>query len=344
MRKKYFPGGSHSSMLKHFSHIYVEKQILDHPRTLSILAKFKNSEVIQIVHYKDVFNRRGQNFRAQKLSQKLILAKREDHFLYPGSHFSPNFDHPHFYYNTLALNCIYDCSYCYLQGMFSSANLVFFVNWEDFFNATDTFLEKHKSLYLALSYDTDLLATESFFPAVSAWIEFAQSRRDLILEIRTKSSQFAAIQKSLPIPNCILAWTISPESICREIEKKTPSLSARLTAIQSSLEAGWKVRLCLDPILRVRDWQKKYEAFIQELHKQIDLDQVHDISIGSFRMNTEFLGNIQNLRADDSLLYYPYARQSGIASYPTSENEEMLSFVKACLDGKVKESKIKVSF
>ncbi len=328
-------------MFKHFSHIYIEKQILDHPRTLSILKKFKNSEVVQIFHYKDIFNRRGQNFRTQKLSQKLILAKRQDHFLYPGSHFSPNFDHPHFYYNTLALNCIYDCSYCYLQGMFSSANLVFFVNWEDYFKATDAFLEKNKSLYLALSYDTDLLATESFFPAVSAWIDFAKDRPDLILEIRTKSSHFSAIQNCSSVPNCILAWTISPKSICSEIEKKTPSLNARLTSIQSALDAGWKVRLCIDPILRVKDWKEKYAEFMDALAGKIDLNLVHDISIGSFRMNTEFLGNIQNQRADDSLLYYPYVRQSGIASYSAAENEEILTFVKGCLEGKVERRKIK---
>ena len=34
-------------------------------------------------------------------------------------------------------NCIYDCDYCYLQGMYPSANIVVFVNHEDFFDAVD---------------------------------------------------------------------------------------------------------------------------------------------------------------------------------------------------------------
>jgi len=35
------------------------------------------------------------------------------------------------------LNCVYDCEYCYLQGMYPSANIVVFVNFEDFTNAAD---------------------------------------------------------------------------------------------------------------------------------------------------------------------------------------------------------------
>ena len=31
------------------------------------------------------------------------------------------------------LNCVYDCSYCFLQGMFNSANYLVFVNYEDYF-------------------------------------------------------------------------------------------------------------------------------------------------------------------------------------------------------------------
>ncbi len=331
-------------MYKSFSHIYIEKEIENHPRTLEILQKFKNSIVVKIEHYKDIFNRRGQNFRIQKLSPKLILAKRKDHFLYPGSHFSPNFDHPHFYYNTLALNCLYDCSYCYLQGMFPSANLVFFVNWEDYFKETESFLEKNHSLYLALSYDTDLLATETFFPANLAWIEFARKKPNLLLEIRTKSANFHVLKNLSPIPNAILAWTISPSEISEKIEKKAPSLEARLTSIRSAIDTGWKVRICLDPILRVKDWKAIYSEFIGLLSERLNLNSIFDLSLGTFRMNSEFLSNIQTLRTDASLLYYPFVKHNGIASYSVDESQEMVQFLRNLLLEKMPGEKIKLSF
>ena len=39
---------------------------------------------------------------------------------------SNNFYFSHMY------NCLYDCEYCFLQGMYSSADYVLFVNYEDF--------------------------------------------------------------------------------------------------------------------------------------------------------------------------------------------------------------------
>ncbi|MDZ4725455.1 MAG: DNA photolyase [Leptospira sp.] len=331
-------------MFKSFSHIYIEDAIIEHPRTKLILQKFKSSVIVPIKHYKDVFNRRGQDFILQKKSPKLILAKRNEQFLYEGSHFSPNFDSPHFYYNTLALNCIYDCAYCYLQGMFSSANLVLFVNWEDYFNATDAFLNLYQSLYLALSYDTDLLATESFFPATKAWIEFAETRPNLLLEIRTKSNNFPSISHLTPIPNVILAWTLSPENIITKIEKKTPSLSSRLQSIQSALDLGWKVRICIDPMLREPNWKEEYRTLISRLESQISINKVYDISIGTFRMNSDFFGKIQEIRNDTALLYYPFERKNGIVNYSKSENDEMLDYLTLLLKPLVEIDKIKVSF
>ena len=59
-----------------FSHIYVEDQVRDLALSKLVLKKFKNSEIIQIRHYKDIFNRTNQDFQVQKRTMKLILAKK----------------------------------------------------------------------------------------------------------------------------------------------------------------------------------------------------------------------------------------------------------------------------
>lgn len=68
-----------------FSHIYVEKGVEKHPRTKQILSRFPKAQVIEIAHYKDVFNRRRQKYEAQHRSQSLILAAKRDHFFYEGA-------------------------------------------------------------------------------------------------------------------------------------------------------------------------------------------------------------------------------------------------------------------
>ncbi|TGL87529.1 DNA photolyase [Leptospira congkakensis] len=331
-------------MFKAFSHIYIEESILDHFRTKEILNRFPNAVPIPIRHYKDSFNRNSQNFRIQKESPKLILAEKKDQFLYKGSDFSPNFSYPHFYYNTLALNCIYDCEYCYLQGMFPSANLVLFVNWEDFFSATKEFLDKNKSLYLALSYDTDLLALESFFPATKAWLEFATNEPNLSLEIRTKSTNYGQIAKYPPNPNVILAWTISPQSIIESIEHGTPSLLARLKAIGQAIKDGWQVRICIDPILRVPEWKTHYQSLADTLGKELNIEGILDISIGGFRMNIDFLKRMADVRKDSSILFHDFEKKDKIVSYSKLETEEILNLMSGALEKHFSPSQIKVSY
>ena len=70
------------------------------------------------------------------------------------------------------MNCVFDCEYCYLKGMYPSANLVVFVNLEDI-------LRKWKEtcrapVYLCVSYDTDLLALEHLTGYAARWIEFVR--------------------------------------------------------------------------------------------------------------------------------------------------------------------------
>ena len=96
--------------------IYIEKEIRKHPRTLGILSKFRNVRTIAIDRYGEVFNRKNQNFRIQKKNPCLILAKKHKGFVLPapegfGIGSSKNYYFSHMY------NCIYDCSYCFLQGM-----------------------------------------------------------------------------------------------------------------------------------------------------------------------------------------------------------------------------------
>ena len=111
--------------------IYIERAIRTHPRTQRVLARYPNAVLIEIDRYGEVFNRRDQNFRLQKKNPALILAQKHDGFVLPtppgygigGAH--------NFYFSHL-LNCVYDCRYCFLQGMYRSANYVLFVNYEDF--------------------------------------------------------------------------------------------------------------------------------------------------------------------------------------------------------------------
>ena len=94
------------SLLNRFSHIYIEQKALSYPVTDRILKRFPRSVKVVVQHYKDVFNRTHQDFRRQKDSPKLILAVKQEPFLYQGPEICEDFGNKNFYYASCVLNCL----------------------------------------------------------------------------------------------------------------------------------------------------------------------------------------------------------------------------------------------
>ena len=310
--------------LQNFSHIYVEKRVLSHPFTKEILSKFPKSQIIEIEHYKDKFNSYSQNFRVQKNSQKLILAKKESPFLYEISDLIQRQD-SNFLYTTPMLNCVYDCHYCFLQGMYPSANIVLFVNLEDFFKEVDEYLKENSHLFLSISYDTDLLAVENIFGIAKKWIEFAKDK-PLKIEIRTKAINI----DKLPLnKNTILSFSLSPQEIIDKYELHTPSLKARIKAIQKVINKGIKPAITIDPIIKIPNYKMVYKNFIKEVFDNIDYKNINSVVIGTFRMNSTQFKNIKKSKLISDILYYDYDVRNGVVSY--KDDKEIEEYIKSLL-------------
>ncbi len=332
----YSSSAKHDINQPHFSHIYVEKDVADHPVSKDIINSFSESRIIPIHHYKDVFSRAGQEFSAQKESQKLILAAGRPPFLYRGADVCPSFGNPSFYYASSVMNCIYNCQYCYLQGMYPSANLVVFVDIEKIFleveRTADKLSEENSSppvpLYLCNSYDTDLLAIRRIIPLADRWLDFADTRQDVLIEMRTKSTSASLFSRRKPAENVIIAWTLSPDPVADTFEKGTPPLSARLKAAAKAVDNGWRVRLCIDPVLFVNNWEELYANLVEDISRELDTDRIESISFGVFRMGKQFLKRARKVNPASPILQYPYILEGGVYTYPFEIRHKILSFIK----------------
>ena len=327
-----------------FSHIYVERGALDYPLSQIALKKFSKSKVIEVDHYKDIFNRTGQDFQVQKKSMKLILAKKTEPFLYPASEMVQEFGTPNVYYNTPILNCLYNCDYCFLQGMYSSGNMVVFVNESDFMDAIKI---KMASLNLTLdpmvvsiSYNTDIMAMENIIPMASRWIDFVKTQKKLLIEIRTKSALFSLIKKIIPHENVLLSWTLSPEKIAEEFESTAPPFNSRLKSAKEAVEAGWAVRLCFDPIILFDGWFEIYSQFLHEVFREINPSKVRDVTLGVFRMNKDFYKRIKKREPTSTLFYDNYEIKDGVVSIGKKERTESLEKLEELLSEYLPKSKI----
>jgi spore photoproduct lyase len=328
------------SYLPLFSHIYIEERASHYPLTERIISRFPKAMQVSINNYKEVFNRPRQRWDHQKHALKLILAVRNEAFLYPGSSFVPHFEHSRFFYTTPVLNCLYGCEYCYLQGMFPTANIVAFVNDADFIEAAATELAGPAPAYLCISYDTDLLALENIFGYCERYIEYARSNPHVTLEIRTKSANIEALSGLPPASNVILAWTISPDYVITQYEHRTPSLKARLAAITKAHQHGWRVRLCIDPMIRVDSWQTHYRELVRETFLHLSNDAIEDISIGVFRIPSGYLRAMQENNPTSAIVHYPYTVRNKSASYTPEQHQEMTATIAEQLRPHVPQEKI----
>jgi len=185
-----------------FTLIYIEKGIKDHPRVLQICERFPDIPRVICENYGEIFNKKAQNFRLQKKSPSLILANKFKNFLLPiPSHFGIGGKHN--YYFSHMLNCIYDCRYCFLQGMYASAHYVLFVNYEDFIQAiSDKAAENpDEESYFFSGYDCDSLALEPITYFVDSFLPVFRKEKRAVLELRTKSTNISIAQTA---PSCKL--------------------------------------------------------------------------------------------------------------------------------------------
>ncbi len=313
-----------------FRHIYVERDVLQHPTTKRLLSRFPAASVIPITHYKDVFNRSRQDLHAQETEPALILAANHGTLIYPGAPVCQSFGEEHFMYTSCIMNCIYDCDYCYLQGMYPGGNPVVFVNLEDYFAELDRLLAKHP-VYLCCSYDSDLTALSGILPHAEAFCRYALEHPNLRLELRTKSAALPFIKQLPAAKNIVMAFTLSPQEIISRHEHFTPSLRARIATAKEATRKGFSLRLCFDPVLDVPNAETLYSTLVEQVFDVLTPEEITDISLGVFRLSKDYLKQLKKAKPACAISHYPYETTDGVCHYPTERCEQLLTTLRHAL-------------
>lgn len=308
------------SYTKSFDRIYVEREAAGYPLAVKILDRLDGSAVTYIDHYKDVFNRPRQSYNAQRHSRKLILAVNRGKLIHEGAPVCQDYDESRFYYTSNILGCPFDCEYCFLKGRYGTANIVIFVNTDDYLKEAD----RLGSSYLCVSFDTDLPAMESIASCCSLWADFARSHPDTNVEIRTK----AVVNEFISLPNLIYAFTLSPEDIIKRYEHGTAGLGSRIDNIRRATDAGCRVRICIDPVIYCEGWESKYEGLIAALSENIDFDLIGDFGIGSFRISAEYIKAMRRCEPCSPVVQFSFETRDGYCVYPDGLPEKMVNYVR----------------
>jgi len=320
--------------------LYIEENVRQHPRTLLICDRFPKAKIIICERYGEVFNPKAQNFRLQKQAPALILAEKYKSFALPAP---PNYGigSDHNYYFSHMLNCLYDCRYCFLQGMYQSANYVLFVNFEDYQQHIRQICNASpdKDIHFFSGYDCDSLALEPVTGFAEHFLPFFADIPNAWLELRTKSTQIRSLLKRPADPRTIVAFSLSPDEIASKVEDKAPNLARRLDALCKLQDQGWLIGLRFDPLLYQTGYQQQYKKLFEQVFSRIKPESLHSVSLGVFRLPEKYFKKIHKLYPEETLFASPLETKQKMTSYKTELEQQMLEYCTEQLLNYIPESK-----
>ena len=305
--------------------IYIEEALKDHPRTHAIIDRLHPTYIISIERYSEIFNRKKQNFRIQKRNPALILAQKNNRLVLPtpaGYGISTQKN----YYFSHMLNCLYDCRYCFLQGMYSSAHYLLFVNFEDFTREIEmTIRQENEPVTFFSGYDCDSLALENVTHFAHEFLPLFARYPEHLFELRTKSINIKSLLQTKALKNVVVAFSLNPNAVINALEHKAPSAEQRLKAMLDLANHGWPIGLRFDPLIDHIDYQENYSTFFKQIESTIPEESIHSVSIGPVRFPVEMYAKIAQLYPQEKLFASGLKKTGQMVSY-TQEREQELTF------------------
>lgn len=295
--------------------IYIEEGIEGLSKSDEIISRFPKATVIPCKHYKEIFNPSGQSFRLQKKKPALILARQTGKLVHP---IPPTYGvgGKHNFYFSHLLNCLYDCRYCFLQGMYPSAHYLLFVNFEDFEKEiTRAAQSSTDPSWFFSGYDCDSLALESVTGFVAHFLPFFSTLPNAWLELRTKSVNTQVLEKIDPQPRTVVAFSFTPDQVSKQVEHGVPSVRARIQAMHTLAKRGWPVGLRIDPLLDCQDFENRYCQLFEDIFAQVPEHAIHSVSVGAFRMPSGFYKKIEKQYPEEALFAGGFQAENGYTGY-----------------------------
>ena len=307
--------------------IYIEKQAKNYKQTKKILKKFSNAKILWIDNYKNIFDKKIAN--NVSLKPNFIIAKLNSEVITKAPDWYGHNDKVSFFLKT-SLNCIFDCSYCFLKWAFQNDIPVYFVNYEDIknsikwkveslkwkienwqWNKNDDFelklkqnLDYKNKIWFYSSDYSDILGMNNISGYLEEFIPFFEELENTMMEVRSKSANIKPILDLWFVPkNTEFAFSLNPQELIDKYEHWTSSLEDRIKSINILLEKGYKVWLRFLPLLPVKNYKEIYTEFVKEIKQKIDIKKVSSTFVSGLLYTTSDYNNILKKYPKLDILY-----------------------------------------
>jgi len=225
------------------------------------------------------------------------------------SSFIEQFQHPigrcsKFYKLTAYNNCNFWCEYCYLYLTFRTMPIsTHFVNYDKMFKEIVNF-DKAKIpdvlRVLNLGELCDPLAVEDITGFAEELIPFvAEETQKTRMLFLTKSDRVDSLLKLDHKNKSIMSFSVNTNMVYQQLEHRTASPEERLKAAGKLQQAGYEIRLRIDPIILYSTWKKDYVDLIEKIFSYVNPER---ITIGEYRPSKGLASHISSRFPESSLL------------------------------------------
>jgi ParB/RepB/Spo0J family partition protein len=162
----------------------------------------------------------------------------------------------------------------------------------------------------------DSLAMEHLTKSGQEFIPWFGKQENGYLYMLTKSDNVDSILKLEHNKHTIIAWSINSDFVSRLYEIGAPAFRDRLKAAKKVQDAGYPIRIRLDPIIPVTDWKTKYAGTIKAIFDDLKPER---ITLGTLRLEAQ----LYNMR--DSIFNNPKLKEIVGTLTPMLEESTLIS-------------------
>ena len=237
---------------------------------------------------------------------------------------------PHFLELAWAGGCAFNCAWCYLKGTYrwrrASSGVVpptfkdRFLVERDLRDFLDS--ESPPEVLNAGELCDSLMSEQAEEPFSEFIMPKVLGTRHKLLFV-TKGTHVEHFLKNEWQGNAIVSWTVNADPVAKRWELGAPTVKERLKAARSVMDAGYEVRLRIDPMVPVPGWEDSYGGLLDEVFDHVWPER---ITLGTLRG----LASTLAMSVDKSWAVY-LSENSGWGKKPAFELRKQL--YKALVDG-----------
>lgn len=284
-----------------FDKIFIEEDIKSHPKVHDILKKVSGDR-FYIDNYDEYWGRSKKPYLHKRTNLNLYLAQKKGQLVKETPPAYGTLTGKHYYF-IHSYNCIYECDYCYLQGHFHTPDLVLFVNHNQIIEEMQRIVDNfpNEEIWFHAGEFSDSLALSHITSEWDEYWKFFEENPNAKLELRTKSVNIKSISNLPALNNIIVSFSLGSSDQVKGHDLKTPSLKARIKAMEKLEEQGKRLGFHLDPIIYEDNIFTKYENMLDQLFRNIRPESIAYVSLGVVRFTSDVYKHVKNNYPDSPI-------------------------------------------